>query len=239
MQSLWKWSLAGHVRDILVNMCHWNQPGGRVMHLSREARGCSHGGCLVARTGWLTINLTSSRRHELSDCKWEINCFPAVWPGCRCAGKVHAQHAKERSWLGGKFCCLPLRDEVLPFSFPDDQTVWGRICLFLCSKKKSENKVPGDYLCPDLQSPVFQCVSTGCEREDICGCAFFIDTNSPPLSLGTRTVKWECWRPFWPCRTDMCVRAMLVPFRGRDGADWPHSNLPRRNLLGEFWWMFH
>lgn len=149
-------------------------------------------------TDWL--NFASSRRHELSDCNWESNCFPTVWPGCRCAGDVHAEYAKERSWLGGKFCCLPLRDEVLPFSFADDQTQL-RLCLSLpLQQKERENRSQetGDCLCPGLQSPVFQCVSTRCEREDICGCANLPDTNSPPFSLGTWTVKWNWWWSLWP-----------------------------------------
>lgn len=182
LPSLWKWSDAGCVSDILVNMCHWNQLGGMTAHLNREGRACGHRGCLVSRTYRLTVNLASLRIHELSDC--EISCFPILWPGCGCAGEVHAQHAKERPWLGGKFCGLPLRDEVLPFSFSDDQS-WLRPHLsLLLQQKENENKVPSkDYLCPGLQSPVFQCVSTRCEWEDICGCANLLDTNSPPFSL--------------------------------------------------------
>lgn len=180
MPSLWKWSVTGCVSDILVNMCHWNQLGGRAAHLSREGRGCSH-----SQADWL--NLTCSKRHELSDCNWEISCFlrgqlrdhSVAWMQGKC---MHSMPRKDLDWEGNFVAFLWELKSCL-FPFPMTRLCWDRICLsLLCTKKnpvRTRFQETGGYLCPGLQSPVFQCVSTRCEREDICGCASFTDINSP------------------------------------------------------------
>lgn len=214
MLPLWKWSVAGCVTDVLVNMCLWNQLGGRAAHLNREGRGCGHRGCLGPRTGWLTVNPASSRTHELSDCNWEINCFPTVWPGVDVLGKcMHSLPRKDFDWEWNFVAFLWEMNSCL---FPSLMTrlCWDCICLFLCSKRKGRtgSQEMGDNLCPGLQSPVFQCVSTRCEREDICGCANLVATNCPsllsgnmgckmklmmtPLALGSWHVWALCWCPW-------------------------------------------
>lgn len=169
-------------------------------------KGCAHRNCLVPRTGWLTVCLASSRRHELSDCNWEISCFPVVWPGLdvgvlrKC---IHSMPRKDLDWEGNFVAFLWEMKSCL-FPSPMTRLVWDRIYLFLCTKRKVRpwSQETGNYLCPGLQSPVLQCVSTRCEREY---------TNSPPFSLGTWTVKWNWWWPLWPYVTDTYVSIVVVP----------------------------